>query len=152
MERTEARLLFAWQALRLGLGLGLLAAGVDKFFDRLATWSMYLSPLAERLLPVSPDLFMRATGVFEALLGLAILTRWTRLGASLMALWLVGIAANLASAGTFWDLALRDVELALAAFALGRLTAWREALRAGEAAGTARTSWADLPPGTRSTT
>lgn len=153
MERTEARLLFAWQALRLGLGLGLLAAGVDKFFDRLATWSMYLSPLAERLLPVSPDAFMRATGILEAALGLAILTRWTRLGAYLMALWLVGIAANLAAAGTFWDLALRDVELCLAAFALGRLTAWREALRAGQAAGTARTSWADLPPGTtRSTT
>jgi hypothetical protein len=137
----------------------MVAAGVDKFFDKLATWSMYLSPLAERLLPVSGEVFLRVTGVLEALLGLAILTRWTRLGGYLMALWLAGIAVNLAAAGTFWDLAMRDLELAVAAFALGRLTAWREALQAAlrggtkqPAAGPAETSWADLPPGKRSTT
>ena len=159
MERIERRLVFAWWALRLGLGAGLLVAGVDKFFDKLATWSMYLSPLAERLLPVSGEAFMRGAGVLEALLGLAILTRWTRLGGYLAALWLLSIVANLAAAGTYWDLCMRDFELSLAAFTLARLTAWREALAAEDAAarnrvaGTAtQTSWADLPPGTRSTT
>jgi hypothetical protein len=160
MERSEARLMAAWWALRIGLGVGMLAAGVDKYFDKLATWSMYVSPLAERLLPVSEELFLRSVGTFEALLGLAILTRWTRLGGYLMALWLVSIAANLAATGSFWDLAMRDSEIALAAFALARLTAWREALQAARqrddkdrpATVVADSSWADLPPGRRSTT
>lgn len=125
MSPAERKLEVTWWVLRVGLGLGLLAAGLDKFFELLTTWSMYLSPLAERLLPVSAGLFMRAVGVVEALLGLAILTRWTRAGAWAMAAWLLAIAANLVLAGSFRDLAMRDLEVALAAFALARLTEWR---------------------------
>lgn len=150
MHSSEERLIGAWWALRIGLGVGLLVAGVDKFFDKLAAWGMYLSPLAERLLPVSGETFLRLAGCAEVLIGLAILTRWTRLGGYAMAAWLLCIAANLAAAGTFWDLAMRDVEISLAAFALGRLTAWHEA-RATAGLGAGR-SWADAPPGTRSVT
>ena len=121
----EARLATASQALRVWLGLGAFAAGLDKFFNLLTTWSMYLCALAERLLPISDGAFMRCIGVVEMLVGLAILTRWTRLGAYALAAWLVAIAANLAISGNFWDLALRDVEIALSAFTLGRLTEWR---------------------------
>jgi hypothetical protein len=128
----------AWWALRIGLGAGAFLAGLDKFFDLLTTWSMYLSPLAERLLPVSGAAFMRAVGVVEMLVGLAILTRWTRLGAYAMAAWLLGIAANLVSTLNFWDLAMRDVEVAIAAFALARLTAWREEGAAAPAAATSQ--------------
>jgi hypothetical protein len=123
----------AWRVLRIGLGLGVLLAGVDKFFDLLTNWSMYLSPLAERLLPVGGVAFMRVVGVGEALLGLAILTRWTRPAGYLLTAWLAAIAVNLAVAGSFWDLAVRDAELALAAFTLARLTEWRASL-AGVAA------------------
>ncbi len=125
MGAPEHRLATAWWALRVGLGLGVFLAGLDKFFDLLTTWSMYLSPLAERLLPVSDKVFMRGVGVVEMLIGLAILTRWTRVGAWAMAAWLLGIVVNLAVAGSFWDLAMRDLEVALAAFALARLTEWR---------------------------
>ncbi len=125
MTASERNLNGAWWALRVGLGLGILLAGADKFFDVLATWSMYLSPLAERLLPVSGEAFLRAVGVVEIALGVAILTRWTRLGAYAMAAWLVGIAVNLAFAAHFWDLVVRDLEVALSAFALARLTEWR---------------------------
>ena len=126
MGPNDGNVTAAWWALRLGLGIGVLLAGVDKFFDRLAVWSMYLSPLAERLLPVSDTTFLRIAGVGEAALGLAILTRWTRLGAYLLSAWMLGIVLDLASAGSFWDLVLRDAEAALAAFALARLTSWRE--------------------------
>ncbi len=125
MSAAERKLETAWWALRVGLGLGVFAAGLDKFFDLLATWSMYLSPFAERLLPVSAAAFMRAVGVVEMLVGLAILSRWTRAGAWAMAAWLAAIVVNLALAGSFWDLAMRDFEVALAAFALARLTEWR---------------------------
>lgn len=127
MASADRELGSAWWALRIGLGIGVLLAGLDKFPNLLATWSMYLSPLAERLLPVSGATFLRAAGVVEALIGLAILTRWTRPGAYVLCAWLAAIVVNLALAGSFWDLALRDAEGALAAFALGRLTAWREA-------------------------
>ena len=130
MSPAERKLEVAWWVLRVGLGLGLLAAGLDKFFDLLTDWSMYLSPLAERLLPVSPENFMRAVGVVEMAVGLAILTRWPRIGAYAMAAWLVGIAVNLAFAAHFWDLVVRDLEVALSAFALARLTEWRAAASA----------------------
>lgn len=124
----------AWWALRIGLGLGPFLAGLDKFFNLLTEWSMYLSPLAERLLPVSGPTFMRAVGVVEMIVGLAILTAWTRLGSYIATAWLLAIAVNLASTGMFYDLAVRDVEIAIAAYTLARLTEAREAATALDAA------------------
>ncbi len=71
----------AWWALRIGLGLAALLAGLDKFFNILANWEAYLSPVAQQFLPVTPFVFMRAVGVIEMIVGLAILTGWTRIGA-----------------------------------------------------------------------
>ncbi len=127
MTAAEAKLNGVFWLLRVGLGLAIFLAGLDKFFDVLTTWSMYLSPLAERLLPVSPEAFLRAVGVVEMAIGAAVLTRWPRLGAYALAAWLVGIVVNLAIAGHFWDLVVRDLEVALSAFALGRLAEWRAA-------------------------
>jgi len=56
------------------------------------------------------------------IVGLAILTKWTRLGAYVASVWLVLIAINLVSTGMFFDIAARDVEMALAAFVLARIT------------------------------
>jgi hypothetical protein len=39
--------------LAVGLGAAAFLAGLDKFFNLLTNWSMYLSPLAERMLPIS---------------------------------------------------------------------------------------------------
>ena len=71
----------AWLALRIGLGLMALLAGLDKFFNLLTTWTAYVSPLAEAVLPMSPDTLMHVVGVIEMAVGVAILTQWTRLGA-----------------------------------------------------------------------
>ncbi len=131
MERSGKTLGAVWWLLRAALGFGILLAGVDKFFDRLATWSMYLSPQAERLLPVSGATFLRAGGVLEIAIGVAVLTRFTRVGAYALAIWLLAISANLALAGSFWDLVLRDVQNAVAAYALARLTELRASAPAG---------------------
>jgi len=125
MRATENRLAAAWWVLRIVLGTGLFLAGLDKFFDVLANWSMYLSPLAGRLLPLAEPVLLRVVGILEMVLGLGILTHWTRTASYLMAAWLLAIAINLAITGNFWDLVLRDVEIATSAFVLGRLTAWR---------------------------
>ncbi len=133
----DPRLNAAWWVLRIGLGLGLFLAGLDKYFNVLTNWGMYLSPLAERLLPVSATVFMDAMGVAEMAIGLAILAGWTRIGGYLVMAWLLAISINLAVAGTFWDLAMRDVEVALGAFALAKLTEVRAAAKA-DAPGTMR--------------
>lgn len=123
----DSRLSSAWWVLRIGLGATTFLAGLDKFFNLLTNWSMYLSPLAERFLPISPDLFMHLGGVVEMLVGLAILTRFPRYGAYVASVWLLCIAANLVSSGNFYDLAVRDINLAIAAFVLARLTEVRQA-------------------------
>ena len=77
---------------------------------------------------------MRVAGVVEMAVGLAILTRWTRIGSYVAAVWLLAIAANLLAGGRFLDVAVRDVEMAIAAYALARLAeAHASALRAGVA-------------------
>lgn len=127
MMNFDHRLDSAWWVLRLGLGLGPFLAGLDKFFNILTNWEMYLSPLAIRMLPMSDVAFMHIVGVIEMIVGLAILTRWTRLGSYVAMGWLVSIAINLVATGTFFDVAVRDLEIALAAFTLARLTEARQA-------------------------
>ena len=117
----------AWWALRVGLGVGPLVAGADKFFNLLADWSMYLSPLVEQVVPVSAETLMRVFGVVEIAVGLVILAGFTRLGGYVAMGWLLAIAANLVTTGMFYDLAVRDVEIALAAFTLARLSEARAA-------------------------
>jgi uncharacterized membrane protein YphA (DoxX/SURF4 family) len=116
----------AWWALRVGLGLGPFLAGLDKYFNLLTDWGMYLNPAVEGLLPISGGAFMRVVGVVEMAVGLAILAGWTRIGAYVAAAWLLAIAANLVSMGMFYDLAVRDVEIAIAAYTLARLSEARK--------------------------
>ena len=60
--------------------------------------------------------------LFVILVGLAILTPWTRIGAYIASAWLLLIAVNLLTSGGFFDLAVRDVEIAIAAYVLARMT------------------------------
>lgn len=113
-------------ALRLAFGLVPLLAGLDKFTNVLTDWSQYVAPAARAVLPVAPETFLSAVGVIEVAVGVAILTRWTVLGSYVAAVWLMLIAANLILAG-FFDVAVRDLVLAVAAVTLARLTEVREA-------------------------
>jgi len=118
----DSRLDQAWRVLRIGLGLGPFLAGLDKYFNLLTNWTGYISPMALKILPVSGQTFMHIVGIIEMVVGLAILTKWTRLGAYVASAWLIAIAINLVSTGMFFDVAVRDVEMALAAFVLARMT------------------------------
>ena len=125
-KEFDSRLDGAWWALRIGLGVGPFLAGLDKYFNLLTDWTMYTSPLVLKLLPFSGRTFMHIVGVIEMIVGLAILTKWTRLGSYVASAWLVAIAINLVSTGMFLDIAVRDLEMALAAFVLARMTEVRE--------------------------
>jgi hypothetical protein len=126
MTDFDNRLNVGWWALRIGLGVGPIITGIDKYFNKLADWGMYLSPLTTKVVPVSATTFMHVIGVVEIIAGLIVLSRWTKLGSYIVMFWLLGIAVNLLTTGMFYDLAMRDVEIAIGAFALSQLTAVRE--------------------------
>ena len=125
----DNRLNAPWLTLRYGIGLMATLAGIDKFFNLLADWGSYVSPLASQFLPVSTGTFMGIVGVIEIAVGAAILAGWTRLGAYAASGWLLGVAANLAAAG-FYDVAVRDVVISFAAFTLARLAEVRDGVPA----------------------
>ena len=114
-----------YKPLWLTYGLVPLLAGLDKFLNLLADWPKYLSPMVADLLPFSAQSFMYAVGIIEILVGLMVLTRWTRLGAWIAAAWLVLIALNLVTLGMF-DIAVRDLAMAVGAYTLARLAELRQ--------------------------
>lgn len=123
MTNVDGRLKAGWWALRIGLGVGPIVTGIDKYFNKLADWGMYLSPLATRVIPVSPQTFLHVVGLVEIMAGLIVLSHWTKIGGYIIMFWLLGIAVNLLTTGMFFDLAMRDVEIAIGAFVLSQLTA-----------------------------
>jgi uncharacterized membrane protein YphA (DoxX/SURF4 family) len=112
----------SWWALRLAYGLVPIVAGFDKFSNLLVDWKQYLSPLAIRVLPMSPISFMHLVGVIEIAAGVLVLTKLTRLGAYLVSVWLFAIALNLLTTGHYFDIAVRDFVLSIGAFTLAKMT------------------------------
>jgi hypothetical protein len=106
--------------LKITFGLVPLLAGLDKFVGLLADWESYLSPWLAALLPISGEVFMMIVGVIEVIVGVAILTKFTRLGAWVAMGWLVLISFNLLLVGAL-DVAVRDVVMAVAAYSLGTI-------------------------------
>lgn len=126
MTNFDHRLNLGWWALKIGLGVGPVVTGIDKYFNKLTDWTMYLSPLATKVVPVSAPTFMHIVGAIEILAGIIVLSHWTRIGSQIVALWLVAIAINLLTMHMFYDLAMRDVEIAIGAFVLSQLSAVRD--------------------------
>jgi uncharacterized membrane protein YphA (DoxX/SURF4 family) len=126
MTTFDKRLNVSWWTLRIALGVVPILSGLDKYFNRLADWGMYLSPLVTKVVPVSTPTFMHVVGIIEIVAGILVLSRWTKIGSYIVMLWLIGIAINLVTTGMFFDIAVRDLEIAVAAFVLSQLTAVRE--------------------------
>jgi uncharacterized membrane protein YphA (DoxX/SURF4 family) len=132
MTDFDDRLNVSWWALRIALGVGPIIAGIDKYFNKLTDWGMYLSPLATKAVPVSVATLMHAVGLVEIIAGLIVLSHWTKIGSYIVMFWLLSIAVNLITTGMFYDLAVRDVEIAISAFVLSQLTSVREQQAAAE--------------------
>lgn len=119
MEARQGR--SAYWALRIALGVVPIVAGLDKFTNLLADWESYLSPLAIKVIPLSPATFMHVAGVVEVVVGAAILLGHARTFGWVAMAWLAAIAVNLLTTGHYFDVAARDAVMAVAAFALARL-------------------------------
>jgi hypothetical protein len=96
--------------------------GLDKFANLLTDWERYLAPWINDLVPGSAHAAMLAVGVVEVIAGIAVAVR-PRFGGYLVAAWLLGIIVNLVTLGDYYDIALRDFGLFVAALALARLAA-----------------------------
>ena len=121
----DSRIVTARGALRIGIGLMATLAGLDKFLNLLADWPSYVAPIAAHLLPATAQSFMYAVGVIEVAVGITILFIRPSVGALVGSIWLLLVAGNLVLGGHF-DIAVRDVVLAVASYALAELTAAEE--------------------------
>lgn len=96
--------------------------GLDKFAGLLTDWERYLAPWIDDLVPGSAHTAMLLVGVVEVVAGVVVAVA-PRFGGYLVALWLAGIIVNLLTLGSYYDVALRDFGLLVAALALARLAA-----------------------------
>jgi hypothetical protein len=110
----------AFALLRIGFTVAPILFGLDKFLDWLVDWPIYLAPQIDDLLPGNADQVMLAVGVIEVVAGVVVAVR-PKFGGYLVAAWLAGIIANLLLQADFYDVALRDFGLLLAALSLARL-------------------------------
>lgn len=110
----------AFQLLHFGFTVAPILAGLDKYFDLMVNWDMYVAPWIARIVG-NTHAFMMFVGAVEIIAGIIVAVR-PRWGAYLVALWLLGIIVNLLSFSGYYDIALRDFGLLLAALALGRLS------------------------------
>jgi hypothetical protein len=118
--RTASPSYQAYQILHIAFTVAPLVAGIDKFFHFLVNWDQYLSPLVSQTLHIAPHTFMLGVGVIEIVAGLLV-AFMPVIGAWIVGLWLCGIIVNLLSIPAYFDIALRDLGLALGAFAFARL-------------------------------
>jgi hypothetical protein len=110
----------AFRILQLGFVVAPILFGLDKFFEVLVDWDRYLAPSVTDVLPVSGHSVMLVVGVIEIAAGVLVAVR-PRIGGYVVAVWLWAIIVNLLVLGDYFDVALRDFGLSLAALALARL-------------------------------
>lgn len=110
----------AYLLLRAGFTVLPILFGIDKFTNALVHWDTYLAPWIDRIMPGDARQFMYFVGAVEIAAGLAVLVK-PRYGSWLVAAWLAGIVINLFTYSGYYDIAMRDFGLMLAALTLARL-------------------------------
>lgn len=123
----------AYSILRYGFIALPLLMGLDKFFNILTVWPNYLASWIADLSPMSPQVTMYVVGAIEIVAAISMAVK-PRYASYVVAAWLALIIIDLLSYSGFYDVALRDFGLLLAALALARLAstfdpAWRTAPR-----------------------
>lgn len=100
-----------------------IVAGLDKFTNLLTQWSDYLD---KSLIPFDPSVFMKIVGIVEIVAGIIVLLR-PLIGAYIVMIWLICIALQLIAGGHYFDVAVRDLVMAVGAFTLAQLTRMQQA-------------------------
>lgn len=106
--------------LRFTYGFVPIIAGADKFFNLLTNWEAYIDQSVVNILPFTPHVFMMIVGVIEIIAGMIVLAK-PSIGGYIVAVWLTVIAIQLIAGSWFYDVAVRDVVMAIGAFSMARL-------------------------------
>jgi len=115
------------QTLRVTFGIVPIVAGLDKFTNLLTHWSDYLGN-NKSMLPMDPETFMKVVGVIEIIAGIIVFAR-TVVGAYIVMIWLICIAVQLIVGGHYFDVAVRDLVMAMGAYTLAQLAKMEAATR-----------------------
>jgi hypothetical protein len=121
MEATIQNAESVQRLMRYTYGLVPIVAGLDKFTNILTDWKHYLAPSIISALPISSSTFMAIVGVIEIIAGIIVLVR-PRVGGYIVMAWLAAIALTLIVGGQYYDVAVRDLVMAIGAFSLARLS------------------------------
>jgi len=121
MEQNTSNSTQVQTILKFTYGLIPIVAGADKFTNLLTDWAHYLSPALKSALPVSDHVFISIVGVIEIIAGILVFITPQK-GGLLVSAWLVLIALNLIAAGNYYDVAVRDLAMAIGAFSLSKLS------------------------------
>lgn len=111
----------AYQILHVGFTVAPIVAGLDKFFNLLVNWEQYLPPFVNNMVGGNGLYLMYVVGIIEIIAGLGVAFK-PKIFAYVVSAWLLLIIANLLMIPGYYDVALRDFGLALAALALARLS------------------------------
>jgi uncharacterized membrane protein YphA (DoxX/SURF4 family) len=124
---AERRVLIAAQQafwlMRITFAVAPILFGIDKFYNWSVYWPDYLAGWVNRIIPGTGQQWMHVVGAVEIAAGVLVLIA-PRIGAFVVAAWLAGIIINLLTKNPpqYYDIALRDFGLMLAALTLGRLS------------------------------
>lgn len=110
----------SYTLLKFTYGLVPIVAGLDKFTNLLTQWDAYLPSSIVSTLPFSPFIAMAIIGIIEIAAGAIVLFK-PQIGAYIVAAWLIVIALGLLSGGKF-DIAVRDIVMAIGAYVLAKLS------------------------------
>jgi hypothetical protein len=121
MDTTQKGFRNIHTIMKFTYGIVPIVAGLDKFTGLLADWPSYIHPGLLSALPISGHAFMMVVGLIEIIAGILVLTR-PKLGATIVSAWLVIIGLSLIVSGRYLDVAVRDLVMAVGAFALAKMT------------------------------
>ena len=120
-EHVAASTHWAYRLLYIAFVVAPIVAGLDKFFNILTNWSMYLSPMVTNIIPLPAQTFMKLVGVIEIAAGIVVAIK-PRVGGIIVSAWLLAIIVNLILTKGYYDVALRDLGLSLGAASLSLLS------------------------------
>ena len=121
MDTTVQNTQNVQRILQYTYGIVPIVAGADKFANLLTRWEDYLSPSLIEILPISAGAFMHIVGIIEIAAGTLVLLR-PRIGGYVVMAWLILIALTLISGGHYFDVAVRDLVMAIGAYCLAKLS------------------------------
>jgi hypothetical protein len=121
MEQSIKGITHVQTIMKLTYGIVPIVAGADKFTNLLTNWTAYINPSLGHMLPFSAGTCIMIVGIIEIAAGVLVLVKPDK-GAYVVSAWLVLIAVSLITGGKQLDVAVRDLVMAIGAFALAKIS------------------------------